>query len=107
MEDARPPQAQSRRVGREDIVAVWLGSSLDPRDKIVEGLLAYLAIERAMAWPPHRALHEQMGRAGGERPASIALLKTPRHASVSGLVEGEHGHGYAAGELGEGGVHAA
>src|SRR6059036_3023862 len=105
MADGRPAQAEGRYIGREYVVAVWLGSLLDPRDEVVEGLLAHLSVEHAVARPPHRPLHEQMGRARGNRPAPVRLLVAPRHAPISGLVNGEHGHGDPPGQFGEGRVH--
>jgi len=63
-------------------------------------------IEHAVARPPHRPLHEQMGRARGNRPAPVRLLVAPRHAPVPGLVNSEHGNGYAAGQFCEGRVRA-
>jgi hypothetical protein len=97
MADARPSQAEGRHIGREYVVAVGLGSLLDPRDEVVEGLLTHLSVERAVAWPPHRPLHEQMGRARGNGPAPVRLLVAPRHARIPGLVDGEYGHGDPAG----------
>jgi hypothetical protein len=60
MADARPSQAEGRYIGREYVVAVGLDSLVDPRDEVVEGLLTHLSVERAVARPPHRPLHEQM-----------------------------------------------
>src|SRR5206468_11000621 len=106
MADARPSQSEGRHIGREDVVAVRLDPLLDPRDEVVEGLLTLLSVEHAVAWPPHRPLHEQMGRTHGDRAAPIRLLVAPRHTRIPSSVDGEHGHGYPAGQFGEGRVRA-
>ena len=46
-------------------------AALDPRDQVVERLLARLAVESAVAGRAHHALHEQMIGAGGDGASRI------------------------------------
>src|SRR5436309_936203 len=70
-------------------VASRAHAALDPRDEIVERLLARLAVEPAVTGGAHHALDQQVVGAGGDRAAPVRLLEAQRYPRVAGLVQGD------------------
>src|SRR5215472_4311737 len=66
-----PLHSDAREIRRENVFAFRLHAALDPRDEVVEGALALLAVESAMAARAKHALHEQITCPGGDGTAAI------------------------------------
>src|SRR5215467_8710431 len=70
-EDRCPFHSDTREIARKNVFALRLHAALDPGDEVIEGALARLGIESAVAPRAKDTLHEQITCPGGDRTAAI------------------------------------
>src|SRR5262245_63209336 len=56
---SRPREPDAREIARQHVLALRSDTALDPRDEIVEGPLAHLAVESAVTRGAHHALQDR------------------------------------------------